>query len=117
MQSISHGVQTSSPAQAIDARRDARPGVPEERDPSPVGNAHWEEPAQQVATTEVIKDAQRPALTATFGTGPEPRGLSGIMRRAAYKIPDYRAKRWLLLLIADRIDAIESRFLPNPMRE
>lgn len=101
--------QNDSPA--VDAALTRRPGVPEYKKPAPVGHAHWEQPEQQEVHGEQLKDASRRDLTATFGTGPAPRGLSGILRRIAYRIPDYRAKRWALLLIADRIDKIEHGWL------
>jgi hypothetical protein len=37
------------------------------------------------------------------------RGLSGLLRRAAYRIPDWKARHWLLLLFADRVDVVESK--------
>jgi len=37
-----------------------------------------------------------------------PRGLSGLVRRAAYRVPDHRPRHWMLLLLADRIDVAES---------
>jgi hypothetical protein len=36
-------------------------------------------------------------------------GASGRLRRAAYALPTHAARRWMLLMVADRIDAIESR--------
>jgi hypothetical protein len=95
--------------EAIDASPERRPGVPAQRSPAPVGNTHWLEPDKQPAHPGVIKDSSRPELTATFGTGQVPRGLSGLIRRAAYRLPDYEAKRWAILLIADRVDSLEDR--------
>ena len=48
-------------------------------------------------------------LTPVFSSAVPPRGVSGALRRLAYRIPDYRARRWLLLMIADRIDVVEHR--------
>jgi hypothetical protein len=48
-------------------------------------------------------------LTPVFGTSCPPRGLSGMMRTAAYKIPDHFTSRWLVLLAADRVDVLEDR--------
>jgi len=31
-----------------------------------------------------------------------------MVRRAAHRIPDHRVAHWMLLLLADRIDAVES---------
>jgi hypothetical protein len=95
---------------AVDAAFDRRPGVPEDRSPGgPAGHAHWSQPAKQPPRADVLKDAGRSELTATFGTGQPPRGVSGMLRRAAYRMPDYEARRWALLLFADRVDAFETR--------
>jgi hypothetical protein len=101
--------EEAAPDVAVDASLDRRPGVPQQQSPSPVGHAHWAEPERQPVPVGAVKDAQRPEWTATFGTGQPPKGLSGVMRRAAYRIPDYRIRRWLLLLVADRVDALEHR--------
>lgn len=36
------------------------------------------------------------------------RGVSGMIRRAAYKKPDWEPTRWMMLLLADRVDVVES---------
>ncbi len=94
---------------AVDASQNSRPGVPQKRTPAPAGKAHWAEPEKQRRVPGVLKDAQRAEFTATFGTGQPPKGLSGAMRRLAYQIPDYRIRRWLLLMLADRVDTLEWR--------
>ena len=48
-------------------------------------------------------------LTPVFGTRQPPRGLSGVIRRAAYRIPEHKAGRWMLLMLGDRVDVWESR--------
>jgi hypothetical protein len=35
---------------------------------------------------------------------PEAGGLSGAVRRMAYTVPEHRARRWMLLLAADRME-------------
>ncbi len=32
-----------------------------------------------------------------------PNGLSGLVRKAAYRLPDHAVDHWLLLLLADRV--------------
>ncbi len=94
--------------EASDSTTGERPGVPqmnEER--RPVGHAHWNSTEKQTPLARTLRDATRAELTATFGTGQPPRGLSGALRRVAYRLPDYKVKRWALLLFADRIDALE----------
>ena len=41
------------------------------------------------------------------------KGLSGIVRRAAYKVPDWKPRRWMMLLLADRLDSLESKLTPR----
>lgn len=36
-------------------------------------------------------------------------GLSGILRRVAYVLPEHRARHWMLLMLADRVDVTEGR--------
>jgi hypothetical protein len=36
-------------------------------------------------------------------------GLSGALRRLAYRAPDWQPRRWMLLQLADRVDVLESR--------
>jgi hypothetical protein len=48
-------------------------------------------------------------LTPVFGTSVPPRGLSGLLRRQAYAIPDHHPLHWQTLLLADRVDVWEHR--------
>ena len=41
------------------------------------------------------------------------KGLSGLIRRAAYQLPDWKPRRWLMLMMADRVDALESKLTPR----
>ena len=47
-------------------------------------------------------------LTPVFGTAQPPKGLSGAIRRFSYaRYSEGRAAHWLLLMLADRVDAVE----------
>lgn len=95
---------------AVDANPDDRPGVPMElQPPRPAGHAHWSEPERQVDPGGVLKRKGLDELTPVFGTAVPPRGLSGLMRRAAYGIPEHFTSHWFALLLADRVDVIEDR--------
>jgi len=75
--------------------------------PRPAGNAHWTRP--EPMSRELQKLRPEPTeLTPVYGTAVPPRGISGLIRKAAYKIPDHRPARWMMLLFADRVDVIES---------
>lgn len=67
----------------------------------------------QPATVPVLVGVDVGRLTPVFGTAQPPRGLSGLIRRAAYRIPEHKAGRWMLLLLGDRIDVWESRLGRN----
>jgi hypothetical protein len=105
----SHGTNHDSiPSFGIDADPEARPGVPMEREPHPFRSAR--QPVQQ-RTVIGITGTQLPGqpLTPVYGTAQPPRGLSGVLRRKAYRIPPHLDSHWLLLLMADRIDSLEHR--------
>ena len=51
---------------------------------------------------------QHGTLTPVFGTAQPPTGLSGALRRLSYaRYSEGRAAHWLLLMLADRVDAVE----------
>jgi hypothetical protein len=78
------------------------------------GAAPAEIPRQE-STPSVFVGVEVGRLTPVFGTAVPPRGLSGLVRRAAYKIPEHKGKRWMLLMLADRIDVQESRLRRHPL--
>ena len=67
----------------------------------------WQRPEQQAADVEILKSVERPNLTAVFGTAAPPAGVSGLIRRVAYKYSESSYGRWLPLILADRIDMVE----------
>lgn len=70
-------------------------------------NYDWERPPQQAINTEVLHSSERPNLTAVFGTSVPPSGLSGMIRRFAFKFSEGRIGHWLSLLLADRVNVVE----------
>jgi hypothetical protein len=67
----------------------------------------WERPTQQPITIEVLHSIERPNITAVFGTSVPPRGLSGVIRRFAFKYSESSYLHWLPLLLADRVNVVE----------
>lgn len=68
---------------------------------------NWERPLLQEQTVEVLKSNERPSLSAVFGTSTPPKGLSGVIRRHAFKYSESSYGHWLPLLLADRINVVE----------
>lgn len=67
----------------------------------------WERPPLQKPTVEVLHSNERPNLTAAFGTASPPSGLSGQIRRFAFRYSESSYRHWLPLVLADRVNAIE----------
>ncbi len=86
-----------------------RPAVPRERfDPHATG-AHWDFPERQPERWPRERSIEHGMLPPVFGTSCPPRGVSGAIRKLAYaRYSEARTAHWLLLVAADRVDAIES---------
>jgi hypothetical protein len=70
--------------------------------------AHWEFPERQPEKWPRERSVEHRFLTPVFGTAQPPTGISGAIRRYSYdKYSEGRAAHWLLLMLADRVDAWE----------
>jgi len=84
-----------------------RPAVPMERTP-PRLDVPWEDPPpRQPHTVEILKSVERPEHSHTFGTRLPPRGLSGMIRRRAFRHIENNLRHWLMLIAADRVNVVE----------
>jgi len=92
----------------IDADLDNNPTYPMKRrtDGEHKGYA-WERPTPQPINIEVLHSIERPNITAVFGTSQPPSGLSGMIRRFAFKYSESSYAHWLPLLLADRVNMVE----------
>ncbi|QGZ42463.1 hypothetical protein IP92_03178 [Pseudoduganella flava] len=89
-----------------DLDRKNRPGVPMERTPPRI-DAPLTQPEQQPETVEVLVSPERPGITPLYGSPNPPRGVSGMLRRAAFKETENDLRHWWLLMLADRVDVVE----------
>jgi hypothetical protein len=86
-----------------------RPSTPKLQFQEDLTGAHWEFPERQPEKQPRERSIEHAFLTPVFGTAQPPKGLSGTLRRLAYaKYSEARVGHWLLLLLADRVDAWES---------
>ena len=67
----------------------------------------WERPPQQPITTEILRSIERPDVTSVFGTSTPPSGLSGSIRRFAFRYSESSYGHWLPLMLADRVSVVE----------
>ena len=113
------------PGWGVDLDPKDRPSVPQEVFDPTFSGAHWEFPERQPERWPRERSIEHKFLTPVFGTACPPRGVSGVLRRRAYaRYSEARAAHWLLLLAADRVDAVEStlrsfvsRHPDNPVTE
>lgn len=97
----------SIPGWGSDMAPERRPGIPRESAPPNGTGAHWAEPEHMEPLVKIHLTIERPALTPVFGTTCPPKGLSGLLRDAAYRLGEGRLSRWMILMLADRIDVVE----------
>ena len=95
------------PGWGSDLPRENRPAVPMERTPPRLDVPWSDPPPQQPMTVEVLKSVERPEHSRTFGTRLPPRGLSGAIRRAAFRRSENDIGHWLMLIAADRVNIVE----------
>jgi len=97
------------PGWGVDLDPADRPSVPRERFDPTLSGAPWSFPERQPEKWPRERSIEHEFLPPVFGTACPPKGLSGVMRKRAYaKYSEARAAHWLLLLAADRVDALES---------
>jgi hypothetical protein len=70
--------------------------------------AHWDFPERQPEKWPREHSIEHAFLTPVFGTAQPPKGLSGAIRKFSYATySEGRLGHWLLLILADRVDAWE----------
>jgi hypothetical protein len=70
--------------------------------------AHWDFPDRQPQRWPREHSIEHAFVTPVFGTAQPPKGLSGAIRKFSYgRYSEARLGHWLLLILADRVDAWE----------
>lgn len=92
----------------VDANDENEPTYPMKRY---TGDDHhrldYERPPLQPPREEVLHSTERTGLTAVFGTSTPPTGLSGAIRRYAFRFSEGSWGHWLPLILADRVNVVE----------
>jgi hypothetical protein len=95
------------PGWGVDLDPKDRPSVPKLQFQEDLTGAHWEFPERQPERYPRERSPEHKMLTPVFGTAQPPSGVPGAIRRYAYRYSEGRAAHWLLLMLADRVDAVE----------
>ena len=86
-----------------------RPSYPKLQFQENLTGAHWEFPDRQPEKWPRERSIEHAFLTPVFGTGQPPTGLSGAIRKLSYaRYSEGRTAHWLLLALADRVNAVEA---------
>jgi hypothetical protein len=64
-------------------------------------------PPLQPENIEVLHSNERPSVSAVFGTSVPPSGLSGLIRRFAFRYSESSFGHWFPLIFADRVNVWE----------
>lgn len=67
----------------------------------------YQRSAPQAIDVEILKSNERPKMSAVFGNSVPPSGLSGVIRRYAFRHSEDRYRHWLPLIFADRVNMFE----------
>lgn len=96
------------PGWGIDADPENDPQYPMKRvNGADHDRLNYERAPEQPRRTEILMSNERPALPRVFGTSSPPSGLSGILRRFAFRFSEGSSGHWLTLILADRINVVE----------
>lgn len=86
-----------------------RPGVPMEYAPHALTETAPKHLERQRPRRGQVKRIGLRQMTPVFGTAQPLSGVSGLVRRLAYSIRETKARHWMMLLLADRVDVLEHR--------
>lgn len=93
----------------VDLDRRRRPGVPMMREPRPWPNSRFPVERQPGEPASPMHGRTNKTMPPVFGTAVPLKGLSGVIRRAAYRIPDHYTSHWMLMMVGDRVEAMGHR--------
>ncbi len=96
---------TRPPWWGVDRDRARRPGVPMMRAPQPWPHTRFPPARQQGEPSAPMHGRPNKTMPPVFGTAVPLHGLSGAVRRLAYRYPDHAPAHWVLKMLGDRVDS------------
>lgn len=96
------------PGWGVDADPNNDPTYPmRDQSEDPGLTRHWERPPVQEPQVEILQSIEHVRQPAVIGTSTPPSGLSGALRRVAFRWSESNWLHWLMLMGADRINVVE----------
>jgi hypothetical protein len=99
--------RSAIPGWGVDADPDNDPTYPFRDRASDDHSGRWARPPVQDSDVEILQSIEHKQQPAVFGTSTPPSGLSGVLRRGAFKYSESHWAHWLMLMGADRINVVE----------
>lgn len=95
------------PGWGVDADTGNNPTYPMRHIEDQTRGLTWQRPALQQPDVEILRSIEHNRLPAVVGTSTPPKGLSGMIRRYAFRRSESDWWHWLLLMGADRVNVVE----------
>ena len=92
---------------AVDADPKNDPTYPYRKRERDDHSGQWARPPLQESDVEILQSIEHVRTPAVFGTSTPPSGVSGLVRRGAFRWSESNWMHWLLLMGADRINVVE----------
>ena len=102
------GIDRSAiPGWGVDADPENDPTDPSREREKDDHSGEWARPPVQSSDVEILQSIEHKRRPAVFGTSTPPSGLSGMLRRGAFKYSESHWAHWLMLMGADRVNMVE----------
>jgi hypothetical protein len=103
-----HLVDTATiPGWGVDVDPDNNPTWPMRHIEDQTRGLTWNRPAEQAPEVEILQSIEHNRQPAVVGTSAPPSGVSGMIRRYAFRRSESDWFHWLLLMGADRLNVVE----------
>jgi hypothetical protein len=99
--------RSAIPGWGVDADPENDPTYPYREREKDDHSGEWARPPVQSSDVEILQSIEHKQRPAVFGTSTPPSGLSGIIRRGAFKYSESHWAHWLMLMGADRVNMVE----------
>jgi hypothetical protein len=98
---------STSPGWGVDADPENDPTYPYRERDKDDHSGEWARPPVQHTDVEILQSIEHKRRPAVFGTSSPPSGISGMIRRGAFKYSESHWAHWLMLMGADRVNMVE----------
>jgi hypothetical protein len=99
--------RSTIPGWGVDADPENDPTYPYRERDKDDHSGEWARPPVQHSDVEILQSIEHKRRPAVFGTSTPPSGLSGMLRRGAFKYSESHWAHWLMLMGADRVNMVE----------